>query len=673
MVAAVRPVASPSSAAARALPRDARRAAGPLVALLLLSCAAPGGAAAPLRPMWDCLPDACVLAVRVPDGRGLAEALRDDTRLGAVLTGDGGRAALHEVLATFGVEPGPSPGEGPAAAERPGSSGLTSADVPRLLAGASGFALTIDRRPEAPPLLVALGWTEPGPDLAGRTWDAIGRAADDHAEDVHPVGRVNLLLDGRPVMHLTRPMVTLEPLGAAFELPDDFDQMDEAQQQQALERAAAADRPAFREGVTYTHLLLTRIECRLLLVAALRRTATPDPAPAERLIGVLARLIRAHGTKAPGFTARIGQATEGATSRHGAGRMVLEAHADLAPVIGMLAERPGGADAVAALGIGGVGAAVLRCELVGSALHANGFIAAPAPRVGGLAGLDRVALTPRVPAHIRADLAGHAHLGARLGAIHAAIREALVHVFGAAFEPRLQLIEGMALAMTQTDMAATLDALGHRHTLLLFESDPAAGPGDAALPWVPPGSRFAMVWRPEDDAVWAHLMQTIASLAPMVPGGLQPFQEGGFSGWRLSQGAFRAGLALGGGHLVLAVGSGVLERTLATLEQPAAAQQRDGAVIAPGPAPSDPEPGIAFLHLDGPRFAATLRHALDLILARRAHEAASLGLATDRLERWRHLLPTEAEVDGLLGPTTGVMRFTDEGLVVDVVSELGKR
>ena len=156
---------------------------------------------------WRCLPQETALAICIANGQVFVDAMRTNTKLGEVLFSaarleqvkdlivdlpDGEWEEFHEKLSDYGIEP---------------------ADLPQLLAGESGFALVIDQGQAAPDelaLFVGLGWIQPGEELAERIYTAIGKAVEDYVDEEHPVTRVDIELEGMPVMHLTVPVHSSE-------------------------------------------------------------------------------------------------------------------------------------------------------------------------------------------------------------------------------------------------------------------------------------------------------------------------------------------------------------------------------------------------------------------------------------------------------------------------------
>ncbi|HET6881223.1 MAG TPA: hypothetical protein VFI31_13770, partial [Pirellulales bacterium] len=155
---------------------------------------APLALAAP--PSWMALPEETVAMVRVPDARAFLEALRTQTKLGAVLMTparvDGLVKALSEQW----------PKEWKEIQEALHRADLTGDDCHALVQGELGAALAFQPRGDKPPLMLAFGWIEPGEELAPRFVAALGAWLAEKSDQPHGPQRKDIELAGHEVLHI---------------------------------------------------------------------------------------------------------------------------------------------------------------------------------------------------------------------------------------------------------------------------------------------------------------------------------------------------------------------------------------------------------------------------------------------------------------------------------------
>ena len=170
-------------------------------------------------------------------------------------------------------------------------------------------------------------------------------------------------------------------------------------------------------------------------------------------------------------------------------------------------------------------------------------------------------------------------------------------------------------------------------------------------------------------------------MLPQQPeGGFEPVEEQGFVGWRFHFGPFDGGLTLGKGHLVLAVGEGILERTLSCLNSPPAGKDAllAGELYAKARAMMPLEPGLTFQLLDGRRNAKMLRRIIDASMGQwlsmtqqMAFGPAPAEMEAGRMmEQIRELIPSEDELENVMGVGAGYMLVNDQGLITKSATEL---
>jgi hypothetical protein len=285
-----------------------------------------------------------------------------------------------------------------------------------------------------------------------------------------------------------------------------------------------------------------------------------------------------------------------------------------------------------------------------------------------------------VPAFVSREPLGFFRASLDLGRVYTLAREAIF----AGDEPPpgngFGVLETQALALAGMELPALLSALGTRHVLvsyparidlvakrLLALGNPAIGNRAADRPPTPSPDEtpLALVWQVADETPFQRLL----ALVPATAGEVR--DEQGFRMLRLPG----AAVALGQKHLVLAVGDSVAEKTLAAIRTP----PPPDASLADSPAHRrarelvPPEPAGLYGVSDHTRDGGWLGYAV------RMSTALSEGHAAGRTptEREREaaaaraaMLPTAAEIEGLIGASTVLWRSTDAGVLLESATEL---
>ena len=668
-----------------------------LLALLIFASLLTPAAAAELAPSWTLVPDSTVLIARADLSKFL-EALRRQTKFGAVV--------LSEERVSRGIELWKSENqtEWEATVKELGEVGLKPEDLAQLFAGECGFALTLEPRGERAPLLVGLTWLEPGEELAERTIKAIQDALEKHADAPHPTQRVDLDLAGAQVMHLTIPIMHAENLD-----PDDFaldNEGDESQTPEALKKRREALMEKLKNRKTIEadrgHLFIARLGGRLLVANTFPQSSTEVLAKdeeerskidwdkqtgAEEATGVFARFLEAHAGQGSGHAAELLN-TPGIAAALPEGVPLLEIIGDPRPLLKLLVsqqEKIG--DTLKALGLDAVGPLAIRTALDGTVLRGGVFVSAPEPRAGVLALLDQTPLTPAPPPWVPSSALEFQQFSFDLGAAFAKIKELMISMGGDRARQGFVQMETPVQNFLQTDLATLLSSLGHQHSVVSFTPQTDAAPAVAADEPTPAAiaQRTGVVWQVKDEPLWQRVMQTIGQFAPAAGGAVQAAEEQGFNGYRVQQGPAPLGLFLGRGYLVLGIGDEVTESLLSVLRNPPEgnASMAASGLVERAAALLPPAPCLIYQLSDAGLSVKTTKRAIEqmieLPLAQRARlaqlpganvPAGDTAAATAFAAKLKELLPSDEELEGVLGVSVGQTTVNEHGLSSQSAVEL---
>lgn len=641
----------------------------------LLATAAPAWAA-DLRPSWECLPAETVAMVRVPEGRGFIEALAARTKWGGVMLAPDRWQQIRTRLAAW-LAAGTTGDESAELLEKISaklaSFGLEEGDLGHAFDGEAGVALVM--APESDTVPLVIGWIEPGEAVAKRMLASMGRMYEDAVTQAgdrpFPLRRIDLDMAGRAVMSVQLPVVREDRLLATV------------------------------------HLFVTQIGDRLLLaiVAEPRRVVTLE-------VGV----GNNPGNPQPGIEIKEREFTEAETANTAQGleaarrefERFLARHEDAGEAAiaewldapGLRAAMPGGIPLVEILirplippadspakkplekfGLDSLGPIMWRQSLDGDCWRSHAFISLPAPRRGPARILDEAPDAATVPSFVTREVITFRQISVDLGSFYSMLRDALLdgeepppgNIFGT--------LESQSLAMLGAQLPSVLGGFGSRHWMLSFPWNLAAevaewrkakrggsagNPPDAAG-----GSPVAIIWEVKDEAPFQKLMQMAAAAS-----GGEPKEEQGFRSVHLPGGL---SLALGQKHLVVAIGEGVAEKTLAAIRNPPAAEsalagseieRRAHELIAP-------EPGFLYSLGDERRSGGWIGMAGALMAAMEPDDLRDGTLAdpldpadSALLALMKAIFPTPAEIEGAIGATTTLWRATDDGILLRTASEM---
>lgn len=626
-----------------------------------------------LRPAWQCLPRETVALVRLPGGRALAEAIVARTKLGTTLFS--AEMARRRTVAWESIV-AENPEEG-AFWRKLQEYGLEADDHTRILDGEAGLAIVTPGGDG--PMVMALEWLEPGDAVAERMVVATGRGLAEMVEEESAAGnaarRTDLEMAGRQVIWVQLPWRPVEPADG--------------------ETAAAAP-PGHFTGVL--HLLVTRLGGRIAAAAAvaahgtLRLDVGVDPEGPRVAVG--GKPGRAPDDEAAAATALaraeevVGRVFERFLVAHDAAdepaaeiAALVERNADAAvvPAVEVIAQPVGFGTAagdsplnklLSAYGLDAVGPLVWRQWLDGTTWRSEISVSVSAPRHGLMRLLDERSDAAEVPPFVTREPVGFHRVSLDLGRAYSLVREAVLageepppgSLFGA--------LETQSLALLGADLPTVLSALGTRHTVVWYPMRiekvvervrrAAENPRDA-----PPGGAdenpLAIVWELADAAPFRKLMQLVAA-------GGEIRDEQGFRIVRAGEVA----VALGPKHLVVTLGEGVAEKTLAAIRTPPAAE----VALADSPAHRKAselitaEPGGLYGVSDNGRgggmLGGMLRVAAALAQADTeagAKEGRAAALAAS-------LLPSAADIEGMLGASVILWKSDGQGVMLRSATEL---
>jgi len=687
----------------------------PVAALLVLTALLGRGslAADAPRPSSQCLPDDAVLLARIPNGRAFFDALRQRTQLGAAILSEDRFNRVMKVVKEEGGK------EWEEVVKQLEKYQLKLEDLPRLFDGELGFGLVAQPRGERAPLFVGLTWAEPSGDLADRMFAALEKIIDEQKQEEHATTRVDVDLAGNKVIHLTIPSVGLDVDSSAFAFP-----AGKVPSGEELEKWNEARRKAFENAkrvvVDQSHILLTRIGNRVLMAntfpqsdaevrAALhdkdKKADLATLTGAEEVRGVFSRFLAAHAIASSGGMMDRVMATPGLAAALPGGLPLVEILGDPQPLLKLVAGMdPNVEKVLKALAIDRIGPLALRSALDAGALRTGFFVSAPEPRTGLLTILDQPRLDPEPPAWVPSSVIGYTHLSLDLGKTYAQIRDLVISEFGDEAKQGFAMIEQQVASATKSDLPTLLSSLGHQHSMVSFPAkmaEPAvplvAGPVVVPLG---PSSREGVVWQVKNEEAFKRLMQLGAGFGALSGGAVKGAEEQGFVGLRLNlQGVLEGGVFVGRGYLLLGIGPDVVEPLMATVRNPPEgdAALRSSPLMTRGNALLTPEAGILYSLNDHNRSIKSWRQSVVSLLETfisqanggvlgipgtaalgadeqpaelDAAEKAELARTKALMEKIKGLLPTDEELEGVLGVGVGQAVVNQHGLLFRGAIEL---
>jgi len=652
-------------------------------------------AAQSLTSTWESLPEETVVALRIPDGKAVAEAFIRDTKFGAVMFSEQKKAAVLNVLETENSE-GWSEFQTQLKAYD-----LTTDDLLHLFSGESGYAvvMNVDNVDDGQkPVFSGLGWLEPGEELAAKVYAAIAKTIDEQDDAEHPVTRVDLTLADYPVMQLRVPSVSTEYDKDAYDLDEDYGNLSEEEQEEAYERATKNWRESAVEKVSYHTILVSTLGNRLL-VAHSFQSQTEDEGVAEQLGAMFGQLLAAHASGGGDFVARMADDPGVARVMGLEGLPTFEMLGDVAPFVKLLQSNEVSSEksaiVVRLLGLEGLGPFAGRSTIEGMQSNTQFSFSVPAPRRGLMQLLDQETLAVDPPAWVPASAVRYYQLSFDLGKAYEIIKEEVLRAFPEQAAGGFMMAETYTQGFAKASLPEVLSSLGNRHTIMSFGVEPKDEVTDnfddddddddddersvKVRVGVSSKDRMAIVWQIEDEELWGRLLKGLTPFAKMSEG-LEFSEEQGFSGWRMKKEQAEGGLFLGKGYLVLAYGSGVLESMLSSLNNPptGADSLRGSKVFAKASEMLNLEPSLVAEITDGDRYMSmvigTLKKQLKQIskLMDRANEDGDDEGSSGKLmlSLAKVILPNEKEMQGMMGVIVGRWEVNEHGLFMSTAQEI---
>lgn len=679
------------------------------IAIVVSLVAAPARAAETLRPSWRCLPPETCMALRVPNGQAFLDAVRAQTKFGAVILSQERLDKLTNAVTEDNKE------EWEKMKADLAKYDLKVEDWKAFAAGEIGMGITVVKRDKKAPLPIMLMWSEPSGDLAARMFNAVQKGHDENKDKPRAAKRVDLKLEGMDVMRFTSEVHGVDHEFEADEVPDNFDEMTPEQRQEWFKQQRAKRADVKRIAVDQNHVMLTRMGNRILIGMTIPssqkevREAQAKPQAKidldtmtglEELTGTFARFIKAHNDKDDkgGATAAL-LSTPGLSEALPGGVPLVELLADIRPLLKLITnEGPDnmGPRVVKAMGLDKIGPIGVRMALDKTVLRTGMFMSAPAPRTGILSLLDQPTLKPEIPEWVPATALTYTHISMDLGKAYLKIKELMLGEFGQEAGPGFQMIEMQAQQMLNVELAALLSGFGQQHSIVEFEAKkkaPAAAKkqddGDEDEMMMPEGPKasMAIVWQVKDEELMKRFIDT--AMAPMANGGgIAAADEQGFTGYRV-QTPIDGGVFVGRKFMTLALGEGVPEATLLNLRTPPKGKDamKETDAVKRGGTLMQLQPGIMYSASDANRSAKKMRDAFLEAFERGIDEAVAgrgrrfrggqqenPGDAEEKARalaaKLKDLMPTDAELDGVLGASVGQVYVSEKGLVTNSAVEM---
>ncbi len=640
------------------------------IVVLALGMAMPCAAASDLRPSWECLPADTAFMVRVPGLAAFWKMIQTRTKFGSVALGPKRLEGLWQVLANLKDDTGDSSLDD--FEESLKKYGLATDDLSRVLDAELGGGLVLRKREGLEPLAMILTWIEPGDEVAGKLLAALRQRLEESADEENGDKRVDLELAGHDVTMVIESVIQLDV--GDIDLPDDSE-FDEAAIDALVERFK--DAKARKTGER--HSFVTAMGGRLLVGVVLTNfkgaeANADDAASSDEVRRIFAMFLEAHsGGGEPPLAAVLRE--PGMAAAMLPGMPLVELVASPQVVFDALTAQTKTDQAavrgrLAAFGTDDLGGIVMRHAFDDGRWRATMAMTMPSPRHGLLAILDQPCDASEVPAFVTRETSEFNQISLDLGAAYKTVQQLLIaQAEGEQVANIFSVADMQSQAWLGIDVATVLSGLGTRHWFLSFPPQVAEAmakaraadeDGEEASPIV---DRLAAVWQVADDAAYLKLVGRLAQLA-----GGQLEEEQGFKGVRIPGGA---AFYVGRGHMVMAVGEGTLEKTLAAIRTPPQGDvslresnvPRRAAEILPA------RPARLYGVSDSTRTGGTLGMLRDLAAAMEPDD-----IDDDSMRRvfvaFKELLPSAREMEGMFGIGSTLLRMTDDGLLYETAWEM---
>jgi hypothetical protein len=638
------------------------------------------------EPSSHFLPDETMAVMRMPSLAKFGETLRERTKLGRVMFAEERIARFKELIEQEGDE------ELKDFRERLERYELKPEDAVGLLEGEIGVAITATPRGEFEPVMMALIWAEPAPELSDRLYAAFEKFIEESQEEESPIRRVDVNLAGHQVMQLRAPVNEREAIEMDMEFPD-FN--DEAAVNAYMEKRQRLEAEAKVIQVDQVNYFITRRENRILVGITLPNSqrrlpqeegAVPDfddISSVEAAAETFGKFLALHDGTATGLVPRTLDMSEIASALP-EGEVWMEMFFDTSAAMNLLATAPNAnlGQGIEKLGLKGIGPVAYRATLDGNVLRATVVASAPEPRTGLLTLLNQDALVSEPADWVPASVQGYAHFSFDLPKLYDYIKQAALEAGGDPAKQQFDTIERQCNGLFQSDVSSLLGSLGKRHVVIsMLPELTAAKAGSDEEMATPPSlvNRSAFVWQISDEDLWKRIIKLGGSFAGQTQGAVTAVEEQGFTGLRLETPTAEGGVFVGRGYLTIGVGPGVVESVLASLRSPPALSEslRGGETMKRASQLMPLEPGIMFQVNDNVRLLALQRQAILQALDAPFTTGPLAELDTEEvregravIEKIKELMPSEEELEDILGVGVGHAAVNDEGLILRSATEM---
>lgn len=657
-------------------------------------------------PSWTALPEETVVLLRLPGGEAFFDALRQQTKLGAVLFSADRMGRVRDLLREHLLSDSDEE-----LRKALGRFDLKPDDWQSLFHGDLGAAVTLEPRKERAPLVVILGWLEPGEEVAQRLVSAaqtlLAELADESADAPK---RHDLNLAGHEVMHVeVRQHEKVMPQVPEFS--DDDDDAGEGKLQAQVDKFKQRLKNAKEVEVDRMHLFLARLGSRILWATTVPQSSgdVKKKSDEERqaidwdaltglddATGVFGRFLAAHDSPSSTGPRRLLE-TPGLDATLPAGIPLLEILGDPRPLLKLadLAQNPAQVKkGLEAMGAEGIGPLAMRTALDNGILRSGFFVSMPTPRPGLLSLFDQTPLSPEPPAWVPSNAIDYQHVSFAMGKAYKRLKEMALAESGDAGRQSFDQIETIAKTFLQIELPTLLDSLGDQWSFVTFaprfgsaaKTDDEDDEQKPAAPQIV--QRIGIVVKIDNEQPWKQLLQVIARFGQ---GGFKQVEEQGFSGCRMEQGQNQIGIFVGSGYLAVGIGPEVSESLLSVLASPPSGKtsMRASGLVERGRALISAQPCLTYELADAGANAKVTRQTIQSLIETLlgtnmpAAPQARLGLGMSLpfgsgvsenrkalLDKIKALLPSDDELEGMLGVSIDQAVVTDDGLVMQSASEL---
>jgi hypothetical protein len=656
------------------IPRS-RFAFGTLLCLCATLCWSAVAAAADSSALF--LPDEALAVVRFPAPAEVIKTLREKTKFGTVLFSPERVAKMRELVESEG-------GEGwTSFLENLEKYNLKPEDGLGLLEGEIGGAFLSAPREGQKNLLMWVYWIEPEKDLGDRLYAALEKVIEEDQATEYPVNRVDLNLAGYNVMRVAQVVGGPKPVEMEEEFPDADDEEAMKRYMEKYEKLQAEAKIVQVDQLNY---FVARRENRFLIGMTQPnsgRTTSDEEETApnwdevsgiEAATELFGKFLALHESGETGIVQKALSAP-GVADSLPEGQVFMEMFLDFPSIIS-LSQKNADEKALRMLeltGMKGMGPMSYRGTVDGNVIRFTGMLSLPQPRSGALTLFEQELLPSEPIEWAPASAVGYTHVSFDLVKLYEKVKELSIAEEPETATEQFETLERQCNGLFQTDVAGLLGSLGKRHTVitLMPELNPQIVNPD--MPTAPMANRVAFVWQLGDEAVWQKVIQLGAAFAGSSGGAVTSVEEQGFKGLRLTTPTFQGGVFVGQNYLMVGIGPGVVENVLSTLKNPPAlADSLRGSELMQRAGQLMPlEPGIAFQISDNGRLLPVQREAflkgLDIGYAAEAGPGAEQNALMQKIKA---LVPSEEEMQGLMGVSISHATVNEHGLILRTASEL---